>query len=236
MNFERGKDPKEVMEVGRKKDAITIYSVKCYSNGQETIIKDPDIIRIFLDQLSKISFPYNPVFGPQRIVMESSEKYTDVAYSNLVRSLNQSIGQLPASDVDLVERERPIDISLFDYEGKTVVFQEKMYQMPTLNDLKEKGFDFFEKCETNYRKEESDKEKSRFELQKNQLAELKAMMGSSFSDIRNKRIHIDHIDDIPDIEKEISNKKSATKSGFWNPFKNTDPIRLLPPFIKSAMI
>jgi hypothetical protein len=177
MSFERGKDPKETMEIGRQKNAIPVFGIKYYSNNQEVSITDPEIIHIFLEQFTNCQLPYNPIFGPQRILIISTEKYLDSEYSSLVSKLSALSGA-PNQNTDPIEMERSVDLNIFSYEGKTVIFKGKMYEMPSINNLEKNGFGYFEKCERNHLDLLNEKSKRENEELLAKLESMKSIMNS----------------------------------------------------------
>ena len=226
MSFERGKDPKETMEIGRQKDAIPVLGVKYYTNGQGVSITDPEIIRIFLEQFSTYQLPYNPIFGPQRILIISTEKYLDDSPSLYARMASLSGLSVPTHNTDPIEREKQIDINILDFEGKTAIFEGRMYEMPSLFQLEERGFGYFEKCEKNYVREMEKILITKKAEMYEQMKAMKAMANSQYGanmDLANIKLPPSIFEnDENDIKKKIESlipkkaKKKKKKIWLWD--------------------
>jgi len=174
MSFTRGIDPKDSMEIGRKKEAFTLISVKIHSNNNEMILTDPYVIEKFLNDFSKFSIPNDPIFGPQRIVFRCREKIREYGISALMRST--MLGLSPISqDTEMREVEREVDKLLGECEGKTVIFNEKMYAIPSFKELKENGFEHLQICERNQLNKEEEERKRASEVMAIQYEHMKKM-------------------------------------------------------------
>jgi hypothetical protein len=213
MNFQRGNDPLDSMELGRKKDAIPIVSVNIYTNGQKAVMDDPYVIEKFLERFSKFEIPNDPVFGPQRITFGCNEKYMDYS-STIVSALGRSL--MPHYP-DGEERERIAERSIFECGGKTAIINDKMFQIPSLKDLKENGFEHLQIIEENNQEKLKEKERIDCELMNAQLVHAKAMaqahwglvsdplssVSSEIQSIKNRIAGLDIDPGFEDIKKDI---------------------------------
>ncbi|HPI81653.1 MAG TPA: hypothetical protein PK122_00270 [Candidatus Paceibacterota bacterium] len=174
MSFTRGNDPKDSMELGRKKEALKISRIKIYTNGQETILLDPFVIEKFLERFSKFQIPNDPVFGPQRITFGCKEKYLDYQ-SSLAAALGSHSGLRTSSQDSPVEREAVIDRNILECEGKTAIFRGKMFAIPSLKEIRDNGFEHLEIIERNHQEELREKESEQHELFKIRMEHMKKM-------------------------------------------------------------
>jgi hypothetical protein len=174
MSFERGIGVKESMEIGRKKDAIKLSSVKIYSNNNQTILTDPYVVEKFLESFSKFSIPNDPIFGPQRIVFTCLEKRIEI---DDMSNLRAAMGLAPI-DTDYSKREVEVeeDRNLSQCVGKTIIFGSKMYAIPTFDELMKNGFEHLQICEENNTKKEDDERDKAMRISSMQLDSMKKMM------------------------------------------------------------
>jgi len=174
MSFTRGIDPKDSMEIGRKKEAFPLVAVKIHSNNNETILTDPYVIEKFLNDFSKFSIHNDPIFGPQRIVFRCREKSMEYGLSVLMRSA--MLGLSPTSqDTEMKEVEREVDKLLGECEGKTVIFNDKMYAIPSFDELRDNGFEHLQICEGNQLHKEEEERKRASEIMAVQYEHMKKM-------------------------------------------------------------
>ena len=73
MNFERGKDPKEVMEVGAAKVAIKVYGITYVRENIQYDVKYPNAQKAFLKRLQNLDFDNDPLFGMQDIKLDTKK-------------------------------------------------------------------------------------------------------------------------------------------------------------------
>lgn len=173
MSFTRGNDPKDSMELGRKKEALEISKIKIYTNGQETILLDPFVIEKFLERFSKFQIPNDPVFGPQRITFGCKEKYLDYQSSlAMAAALAGHSGLRTSSQDSPVERETVIDRNILECEGKTAIFRGKMFAIPSLQEIRDNGFEHLEIIERNHQEELREKESEQHELFKIRMEQM----------------------------------------------------------------
>ena len=81
MNFERGKDPKEVMDVGAAKVAIRATEVSYTKENTRYSISYPSGIKAFLKKVQNLDLPNDPVFGIQDIKIKTDfgERFPELA-------------------------------------------------------------------------------------------------------------------------------------------------------------
>ena len=225
MSFERNQDPKDSIGIGRKKDALPLVRIDYYTNSYQATIDNPEIIKNFLDQFCSLPntiFPPNPIFGPQRIEFTIKEKYLDYA-DNFASSMVSRMAALSGNTVppqeprDLVEKEREIKANIFEFEGRTVLYDGKMYAMPTLKELDRNGYGYLEKCQKFYESEKVKMDKAKHLEQLSQMQNLKRYVSADVENYRNMadiRLQIARLG----ISDEEQKENEENQRSEWKPF------------------
>jgi hypothetical protein len=115
MKFERGKSPKDAMNIGAKKISLGVDEGSYYINDNEFELS-PRNLPGFLESLKTLSLPNDPIYGPQEIRMEIFE------------------------DGDEEEEYCTETMHLHEIAGKILKYDGVFYQMPTLDEIVSKGF------------------------------------------------------------------------------------------------
>lgn len=140
MDFERGQEIKDAINLGRKENALPICSVDFISNEDIKRITDPYILKTFFKRFSDNTWINDPILGVQRIVLIRQETYINeetVMSGSGFRESYQT--EVP------IEVETPID----EWEGKTVLIDgDSMFEMPTVEKLENRDQGYFLACET----------------------------------------------------------------------------------------
>lgn len=147
--FERYKDPKESMGIGRKKDSILVKSVKIFIQQGSIIIDKSYEIDGFLKDFEKIKdLNFRPYVMPSSIVLISEHEVED-SDIKMMKQLQNNMGKsgrlrreemgspTTVFDEDKVFMKTvDFEIHLTEYMGKTAFFQDKFYQLPTGEEIR----------------------------------------------------------------------------------------------------
>ena len=138
MAFTRNMDPKDSMEIGRKKDAIEIKEVVFSISGCPIELKYPEEIIEFLKKFQDLDFPKDLIFAPHNIVLKKEEIIEDYSM-DLARALAaQKNGYVPPYR-DLVATKKVFkEIRLYEYAGKTILYCGKFFEIPSIAKITEK--------------------------------------------------------------------------------------------------
>ena len=125
MNFKKINTEEEFKEAltDRKKNAINVVLVKYVINGNETTINNPEVVKMFLERFQKLEIPNDPVFGPQAITLTKGIWINPGVYH--------------------VHK----DLSIFEYAGKSILYKDNLYFIPTLDEMNNEGFGHLQKGE-----------------------------------------------------------------------------------------
>jgi hypothetical protein len=140
MNFERHLDPKESMEIGRKKDAIEIEHVEfdLGRRGKIILTEEKEVIE-FLERFRTFDLPTDLIFRPHRILLSNgSEDERDIAKLMAQMSPTPHISQIGVQKAVLakpVARKAYINIRIGEYAGKTILVGKKMILIPTIEEI-----------------------------------------------------------------------------------------------------
>ena len=177
MNFERGKEPVKALDIGRHKNARPLIKVIYQRDGHNIVLTDPDLIGNFIERFSKLEIPNDPLFGIQRVILISTEKYLDHSTSALA-AITAPAGT-PRRDP--IERVRDVEIYLHDYSGKDFIYNDKIYPIPTLDEMEKAGFGHFAKKEANVQADIEDKLKKAKSLHQSMSDSLKSYAAMDYS-------------------------------------------------------
>ena len=169
MNFERGKDVKDALDLGLKKDAIKIHKITYKIDDTIKEITNPAKMRLFLKKLADGSLPNDPISGIEEIALIHIEKQIseDIKYES------GGFGSTGRSTVEFSIAEYPQVKPLSEMLGKVINIYNKLQRMPTSDDLKKVGFGHLEEFEESWKdigEDEEDQELNK-ELQKKMMEE-----------------------------------------------------------------
>jgi hypothetical protein len=236
--FERGKDPKDTLDVGAKKDATKITGIGYFLKSAERHIENPEKAKIFLDRLKSGDLPNDPIFGIESVFVWYDEISPQVDYAaSMKRSMRGSFGVARPDGFEPTQYNRSKNTKTYELEdiaGKVLDMCGKLMIFPTLEELEKSGFGYLEKFlegEIMKREEDSRIEKGyRDEVQRLAEEERKKHLEEL-----NKRIKAE--EEIAKDQKELEKKIESdyyieqTKKGIgvwlkdnWDVFNNGDKI------------
>lgn len=207
MDFERGKEITESLELGVKKDAIKIHKIHYWIDGEKKIISNPGKMRVFIQRLTSGDLPKDPIFGIEAIALISIKKSIgqEIKQQDSFRS---GFTPMPTLEYKIVDHEE--NLLLTGVLGKIISIRGKFLKMPTSDDLKETGFGYLEEFERSISEPYKDEEeeellKKLHEKQREQMITRQAIWEreSPLSDIRSRKI--------PEDEKEDTKKGDSKK-------------------------
>ena len=138
MAFTRNMDPKDSMEIGRKKDAIEIKEVVFSISGCPIELKYPEEIIEFLKKFQDLDFPKDLIFAPHNIVLKKEEIVEDYSM-DLARALAaQKNGYVPPYRDPVATKKVFKEIRLYEYAGKTILYCGKFFEIPSIAKITEK--------------------------------------------------------------------------------------------------
>ncbi len=140
MAFTRNMDPKDSMEIGRKKDAIEIKEIVFSIRGCPIELKYPNEIIEFLKKFQDLDFPKDLIFAPHDIVLKKEEIVEDYSYSmDIARALAAQQNGYVSPYRDLVKTKKIFkEIRLYEYAGKTILYCGKFFEIPSIAKITEK--------------------------------------------------------------------------------------------------
>ena len=140
MAFTRNMDPKDSMEIGRKKDAIEIKEIVFSISGCPIELKYPNEIIEFLKKFQDLDFPKDLIFAPHNIVLKKEEIVEDYYYSmDIARALAAQQNGYVSPYRDLVKTKKIFkEIRLYEYAGKTILYCGKFFEIPSIAKITEK--------------------------------------------------------------------------------------------------
>lgn len=168
-NFERGKDPKESMEIGRRKDAKRVYSIEYHINNNVFPIYGVNKIFDFLKRLSKLNIPNDPIFGPQLIYIKVFNREKVLSPGSIIKN---SLSENPCNEQEYIEMDKEEILSIEEFAGKTLIYMNTLFEMPSLSEIVLSGFEHL----VNNERELKENEKQRKD---EELNRLKAMINAS---------------------------------------------------------
>ena len=137
MAFTRNMDPKDSMEIGRKKDAIEIKEIVFSISGCPIELKYPEEIIEFLKKFQDLDFPKDLIFAPHNIVLKKEEIVEDYSV-DIARALavqkNIDVPPFHEGKTKKVLKE----IRLYEYAGKTILYCGKFFEIPSIAKITEK--------------------------------------------------------------------------------------------------
>lgn len=157
MTFERGKDVKDALEVGLKKDALKIHKIAYIMDDTVREITNPAKMKLFLKKLSEGSLPKDPIFGIERIEIISIEK--SICEEQKYESGGFGSSGRLHTEYSIIESPRTYYLS--ELFGKPVSIYGDLAMVPTAEELKEAGFSHLEEFEESMKdigQEEEDQE------------------------------------------------------------------------------
>jgi len=138
MAFTRNMDPKDSMEIGRKKDAIEIKEIVFSISGCPIELKYPEEIIEFLKKFQDLDFPKDLIFAPHNIVLKKEEIVEDYSM-DLARALAaQKNGYVPPYRDPAATKKVFKEIRLYEYAGKTILYCGKFFEIPSIAKITEK--------------------------------------------------------------------------------------------------
>ena len=137
MAFTRNMDPKDSMEIGRKKDAIEIKEIVFSISGCPIELKYPEEIIEFLKKFQDLDFPKDLIFAPHNIVLKKEEIVEDYSV-DIARALaaQQNIYVPPFHEGKTKKVLK--EIRLYEYAGKTILYCGKFFEIPSIAKITEK--------------------------------------------------------------------------------------------------
>ena len=169
MNFERGKEVKDALDLGLKKDAIKIHKITYTIDDTIREITNPAKMRLFLRKLAEGTLPKDPILGIEKISLISIEK----TISEDHKYESGGFGSTGRSRIEYSIAEYPQEKPLSDMFGKVISIYGKLQRMPTSDDLKKVGFGHLEEFEESWGDIGEDEEHQELnkELQKKMMEE-----------------------------------------------------------------
>ena len=168
MTFIRNMDPRDSMEIGRKKDAIEIKEISFTLSGCHVELKNPQEIIEFLKKFQNLDFPKDLVFAPHNIVLKKEEIVDDYSM-DLARALAaQKSGFIPPYKEPIPKKIILKEIRLYEYDGKTILYCGKFFEIPSIAQIVEK-INYLKDDEERYLKKKEEDEEKRYK-------EMSAMM------------------------------------------------------------
>jgi hypothetical protein len=136
--FERYKDPKESMGIGRKKDSILVKSIKLLIQQGTILIDKPYEVDGFLKDFEGIKdLDFRPYILPSSIILISEHEVEDTTRKMMKHLANNLGTPMTVFDEDKVfMKNEEFEIHLREYMGKTAFFQDKFYQLPSEEEIK----------------------------------------------------------------------------------------------------
>lgn len=162
MAFTRNMDPKDSMEIGRKKDAIEIKEIVFSISGCPIELKYPEEIIEFLKKFQDLDFPKDLIFAPHNIVLKKEEIVEDYSV-DIARALavqkNIDVPPFHEGKTKKVLKE----IRLYEYAGKTILYCGKFFEMPSIAKMIEKRINYLAEDEERYLKKKKEEEDKKFQ-------------------------------------------------------------------------
>ena len=164
MTFIRNMDPRDSMEIGRKKDAIEIKEIVFSISGCPIELKYPNEIIEFLKKFQDLDFPKDLIFAPHDIVLKKEEIVEDYYYSmDIARALAAQQNGYVSPYRDLVKTKKIFkEIRLYEYAGKTILYCGKFFEMPSIAKIIEKRINYLTEDEERYLKRKEEEEEKKF--------------------------------------------------------------------------
>lgn len=210
MDFERGKEITESLELGVKKDAIKIHKIHYWIDGKKKIIENPGKMRVFIQRLTSGDLPKDPIFGIEAIALISTKK--SIGQEIEQDSFRSGFTPMPMLEYKIVDHDE--NLLLTGVLGKIISIRGKFLKMPTSDDLKEAGFGYLEEFERSisepYKDEEEEELLKKFqEKQMEQMITRQAIWGkeSPLSDIRSGEISEEEKEDTKKGDSKKQKKK-----------------------------
>jgi len=162
MAFTRNMDPKDSMEIGRKKDAIEIKEIVFSIRGCPIELKYPNEIIEFLKKFQDLDFPKDLIFAPHNIVLKKEEIVEDYSM-DLARALAaQKNGYVPPYRDPVATKKVFKEIRLYEYAGKTILYCGNFFEMPSIAKIIEKRINYLTEDEERYLKRKEEEEEKKF--------------------------------------------------------------------------
>lgn len=227
-NFERGKDPKETLDVGAKKDAIKITGVGYFLDDKENHIKNPIKAHVFIERLKKGDLPKDSIFGIESVfVWYDDRDMEEVWESKMNRTYHSGMSYQSPTKYKEIKNTRTYEID--EIHGKVLDMCGKLILFPTLEELERAGFGYLEdyhKGEEMSREEEDRIEKYLM----NRVDELREKERKEEEERKKRELEREQeeIKKMADEElKKAQNEWENTKKGIgarfkgnWNVFGN----------------
>ena len=141
--FERGKDPKETLEVGVKKEAIKITGVGYIIDEKENHIKNPIKAQVFLERLRKGDLPKDSVFGIESVfVWYDDRKMEEDWEAKMNRTFHSGTHYHSSTKYKEIKNTKTYELD--EIHGQVLDMCGKLILFPTLEELKEAGFGYLE--------------------------------------------------------------------------------------------
>jgi hypothetical protein len=142
-HFERGKDPKDTLEVGAKKDAIKITGIAYVLDDKEIHIENPMKAKVFLDRLRSGDLPNDPIFGIESVFVWHDEKDMEEDWESKFNKTYHS-GMSYSSSKKYKEVKNTETYELGEIQGKVLDICGKLILFPTLEELEKAGFGYLD--------------------------------------------------------------------------------------------
>ena len=142
-NFERGRDPKEGMDLGVAKEAIPINMITYIIEGREIQMDNPAKMRWFMKKLIAGDLPKDPIFGIEEIVLSNNikEVVEEVDYDAMTRQRGYAGGFRDYPKKYEIS-ERGMKYYLNDLFGKVIDIYGTLFLFPSLEDFKANKLDY----------------------------------------------------------------------------------------------
>lgn len=218
MSFKRGCDPKDSMDIGIRKNAKKVSNIITYQNSVDNTKKldgnaiSPYLIHRFLKALQEKSLPKDPSLYPHRIDIIILETRTDDPLESLRASL--SFPPMDHENKSGIAREIPISLNVYEWTGKIMKYEDAYYKMPTIEELKNSGYDYLIILQEEY----ANIKKKQAETVRNFLADYTASHElrerKLRSDIQSALVHPYFVEPQEKLKLESKNRRNFIKKLF----------------------
>jgi len=142
-NFERGRDPKEGMDLGVAKEAIPVNMITYIIEDREIQMDNPAKMRWFMKKLIAGDLPKDPIFGIEEIVLSNNikEVVEKVDYDTITRQRGYAGGFRDYPKKYEISK-RGMKYYLNDLFGKVIDIYGTLFLFPSLEDFKANKLDY----------------------------------------------------------------------------------------------
>ena len=144
-HFERGKDPKETLEVGAKKDAIKITGVGYFLDDKEHHITNPIKAHIFMEKLKNGELPNDPIFGIESVFVWHDNRDMEEDWESKINRSFHNHNRIEPEYEKYKEVKNTRTYEIDEIHGQVLDMCGKLILFPTLEELEKAGFGYLEK-------------------------------------------------------------------------------------------